>query len=84
MMTGTTEAPSFRARLESSTSAGTMFVSGDFDAYGLDQLCDSAGHAVESVRIRVEGVARAEAEEVLARSLAGLLRRGVKVYVSSN
>ncbi len=84
MMTAATEGPSYRARLECSTNAGTMFVSGDFDPYGLDQLRDSAGYGVESVRIRVDGIDRAEAEEVLARLLAGLLKRGVKVYVSSN
>jgi hypothetical protein len=47
-------------------------------------LCDSARRGIASVRIRVDGVDQAEAEEVLTRSLDRLLRRGVKVYLSGN
>lgn len=79
------EAPFFMARLESSTaSAGTMFVSGDFDDYGIDMLGEKARYGVDSVRIRVDGVGRVEAEQRLARGLAQVLRRGVKVYISAN
>ena len=82
MIAAITEAPTFRAKLESST--GTVFVSGELDPYGLATLRESAGHAVDRMRIRVEGLARAEAESLLSRSLASLLRRGVHITVSAN
>jgi len=78
-----TQARIFSAMLCSSApDAGTMFVSGECDPYDLGTITDSARHDTESVRIRVEGIARDEAEAIVQRSLSRLLRRGVKVYLS--
>ncbi len=75
--------PSFRARLESSASeGGTLFLSGNFDGYELDQIRDKALYGVDAVRINVDGVARGEAERSLAAHLGPLMRRGVKIYLS--
>jgi hypothetical protein len=82
-MIAMTQAPMFSAMLcSSSPDAGTMFVSGEFDSYDLGTITDSARHDTESVRIRVEGIARDEAEAMVQRSLSRLLRRGVKVFLS--
>lgn len=79
----TSRFPSFRARLESSAAeSGTLFLSGNFDGYELDQLRDRALYGIDAVRIDVDGVARGEAERSLARHFGALVRRGVKIYLS--
>jgi hypothetical protein len=84
MMNYVAATPSFRARLEpSADAAGTIFVAGAFDGYALDMLKESASNGVGAVRVFVDGVERAEAEEQLTTHLGDLMRRGVKVYVSS-
>ncbi|HYC00023.1 MAG TPA: hypothetical protein VEC57_12895 [Candidatus Limnocylindrales bacterium] len=85
MMNYVSATPSFRARLEpAADAAGTIFVAGAFDGYALDMLKESASSGVGAVRIFVDGVERATAEEQLSTHLGDLIRRGVKVYISSS
>ena len=85
MATQQVEAPVFRARLESAgADAGTVFVAGDFDSYGIDILCERARYGFHAVSIRVDGVGHHEAEQALARGLAEAVRRGVRVHISTS
>jgi hypothetical protein len=79
---GVCSSPSFFATLNAaSQEAGTTFVSGTFDGYGLASLADTVGSEIRSVRIRVAGLPVDDALAQVGRHLRRMLRRGVRIEV---
>jgi len=72
----------FRAELASGTSAGSVIISGDVDAYGLEQLLAAARRYATRVRVQLAGVEAQRERRMVETRLARLSRLGIEVMLA--
>ena len=69
----------FSAEIDSASSSASVIMSGDVDAYAVEQLLETAQRNARRVSIRLEGAADDPALRMLEQRLARLARRGIEV-----
>lgn len=72
----------FRAELASATSPGSVIISGDVDAYGLEELLAAARRYATRVRVQIAGAETQGARRLVERRLARLSRLGIEVMLA--
>jgi hypothetical protein len=71
----------FRAELASTTSAGSVIMSGEVDAYGLEELLAAARHYATRVRVQLAGAEKG-ARRLVEHRLARLSSLGIEVILA--
>jgi hypothetical protein len=72
----------FRAELASDTSHGSVIISGDVDAYGLEELLAAARRYATRVRVQLAGGELRGARRLVEDRLARLSRLGIEVMLA--
>jgi hypothetical protein len=72
----------FRAELASGTSPGSVIISGDVDAYGLEELLAAARRYATRVRVQLAGTETQAARRFVEHRLARLSRLGIEVMLA--
>jgi hypothetical protein len=72
----------FRAELASGTSPGSVIISGDVDAYGLEELLAAARRYATRVRVQLAGSETQAARRLVEHRLARLSRLGIEVMLA--
>jgi hypothetical protein len=72
----------FRAELASGTSPGSVTISGDVDAYGLEELLAAARRYATRVRVQLAGTGAQAARRLVEHRLARLSRLGIEVTLA--
>jgi hypothetical protein len=72
----------FRAELASGKSRGSVIMSGDVDAYGLEQLLAAARRYATRVRVQLAGAETHGARRFVECRLAGLSNLGIEVMLA--
>ena len=72
----------FRAELASGTSPGSVIISGDVDAYGLEELLAAARRYATRVRVQLAGVEAQGARRLVERRLSRLSCLGIEVMLA--
>ena len=72
----------FRAELASGTSPGSVIISGDVDAYGLEELLAAARRYATRVRVQLAGTETQAARRFVEHRLARPSRLGIEVMLA--
>lgn len=72
----------FRAELASGSSRGSVIISGDVDAYGLEELVAAARRYATRVRVHLAGAESHGARRLVERRLSRLSRLGIEVMLA--
>lgn len=78
----THRATRFQAELASNDSQGSVIISGEVDAYGLEELTAAARRYATRVHIQLAGGEMQGARRLVQRHLARLSRRGIEVMLA--
>ena len=73
----------FSAEIASASSGASIIMSGDVDAYAVEQLLETARRNACRVSVRLEGAETEPALRMLEQGLAPLVQRGIEVTFAS-
>jgi hypothetical protein len=74
----------FSAEIDSASSGTSVIMSGDVNAYAIEQLLETARRNARRVRVRLEGTRTDPALSMLKQRLERLVRRGIEVRLESD